>query len=152
MSLAAASLTIPAVGHAEDLKAYSQDRGQALQVEQIGRYDSGSGIGEGGTEIVAYDSKTKRAFSVNGAARALDILDLNGLKEGNEEIPLLKRVPLESFGVSASDVTSVAIHPEGSISQSLSQVRQRPIRVMSYCSIPMGIDLPVSRSGLYLIW
>ncbi|MFP7169915.1 choice-of-anchor I family protein [Terribacillus halophilus] len=113
MSLAAASLTIPAVGHAEDLKAYSQDRGQALQVEQIGRYDSGSGIGEGGTEIVAYDSKTKRAFSVNGAARALDILDLNGLKEGNEEIPLLKRVPLESFGVSASDVTSVAIHPEG---------------------------------------
>ncbi|MFS0561733.1 choice-of-anchor I family protein [Terribacillus sp. 179-K 1B1 HS] len=113
LSLAAASMAIPAVGHAQELKVYGHDQGQALQVEQIGRYDSGSGIGEGGTEIVAYDGKTKRAFSVNGAARALDILDLNGLKDGNNEIPLLKRVSLESFGVSASDVTSVAIHPEG---------------------------------------
>jgi hypothetical protein len=113
MSLAAASLALPAVGHAEELKVYNRDQAQALQVEQIGRYNSGSGIGEGGTEIVAYDANTKRAFSVNGAARALDILDLNGLKDGNEEIPLLKRVSLESFGVSASDVTSVAIHPEG---------------------------------------
>lgn len=113
MSLAAASLALPAVGHAEELKVYNRDQGQALQVEQIGRYNSGSRIGEGGTEIVAYDANTKRAFSVNGAARALDILDLNGLKDGNGEIPLLKRVSLESFGVSASDVTSVAIHPEG---------------------------------------
>lgn len=113
MSLAAASLALPAVGHAEELKVYNRDQAQALQVEQIGRYNSGSGIGEGGTEIVAYDAHTKRAFSVNGAARALDILDLNGLKDGNGEIPLLKRVSLESFGVGASDVTSVAIHPEG---------------------------------------
>lgn len=113
MSLAAASLALPAVGHAEELKIYNRDPAQALQVEQIGRYNSGSGIGEGGTEIVAYDAHTKRAFSVNGAARALDILDLNSLKDGNGEIPLLKRVSLESFGVSASDVTSVAIHPEG---------------------------------------
>ncbi|MFP7254340.1 choice-of-anchor I family protein [Terribacillus goriensis] len=113
MSLAAASLALPAVGHAEELKVYNRGQAQALQVEQIGRYNSGSGIGEGGTEIVAYDANSKRAFSVNGAARALDILDLNGLKNGKGEIPLLKRVSLESFGVSASDVTSVAIHPEG---------------------------------------
>ncbi|WP_176465603.1 choice-of-anchor I family protein [Virgibacillus sp. 7505] len=113
MSLAAASLALPAVGHAEELKAYNRGQAQALEVEQIGRYNSGSGIGEGGTEIVAYDANSKRAFSVNGAARALDILDLNGLKDGKGEIPLLKRVSLESFGVSASDVTSVAIHPEG---------------------------------------
>lgn len=113
MSLAAATMAIPTAGHAADLQVFGEDQGQALQVEQIGRYASGSGIGEGGTEIVAYDSNTKRAFSVNGAARALDILDLNALKDGNGEIPLLKRVPLESFGVSASDVTSVAIHPEG---------------------------------------
>ncbi|PAF37207.1 hypothetical protein CHH58_10230 [Terribacillus saccharophilus] len=113
MSLAAASLALPTVGQAEELKVYNRDQAQPLQVEQIGRYNSGSGIGEGGTEIVAYDANTKRAFSVNGAARALDILDLNGLNEGNGEIPLLKRVSLESFGGSASDVTSVAIHPEG---------------------------------------
>ncbi|SNZ04690.1 hypothetical protein SAMN05421503_0732 [Terribacillus aidingensis] len=115
MSLAAATLAIPAAGHAaDDLKVYSQDPGQALQVEQIGRYTSGAAAGEGGTEIVAYDANTKRAFSVNGAAKSLDILDLNGLKDGKSEIPLLKRVSLESFNVSASDVTSVAIHPDGS--------------------------------------
>ncbi|PAD22622.1 choice-of-anchor I family protein [Terribacillus saccharophilus] len=113
MSLAAASLALPTVGQAEELKVYNRDQAQPLHVEQIGRYNSGSGIGEGGTEIVAYDANTIRAFSVNGAARALDILDLNGLNEGNGEIPLLKRVSLESFGVSASDVTSVAIHPKG---------------------------------------
>jgi hypothetical protein len=114
MSLAAAALAVPAVGHAaDDLNVYSQDSGQALHIEQIGRYTSGAAVGEGGTEIVAYDANTQRAFSVNGAAKSLDILDLTALKDG-KEIPLVKRVALESFGVSASDVTSVAIHPDGS--------------------------------------
>ncbi|QXE01093.1 choice-of-anchor I family protein [Terribacillus sp. DMT04] len=114
MSLAAAALAVPAVGHAaDDLNVYSQNPGQALHIEQIGRYTSGAAVGEGGTEIVAYDANTQHAFSVNGAAKSLDILDLAALKDG-KEIPLVKRVALESFGVSASDVTSVAIHPDGS--------------------------------------
>lgn len=86
-----------------------------LSVNMLGRYTSGAAIDEGGTEIVAYDANTFRAFSVNGAEQAIDILDLSGLKKGGKtEIPLLKRVPLTDFGVEASDLTSVAIHPDGS--------------------------------------
>ena len=86
---------------------------QGLHVELLGRYSSGAGIAEGGTEIVAYDSVSKHAFSVNGSAKALDIIDLNALKENTQDISRIKQISLSDLGVAASDVTSVAIHPEG---------------------------------------
>lgn len=92
---------------------YDSEAGQQLHVEFAGQYKSGADIGEGGTEIVAYDAINKYAFSVNGAAKAVDILDLKGLKDGKQDIPLVKQITLSDLGVSASDVTSVAIHPEG---------------------------------------
>lgn len=92
---------------------YDEKNGQSLHVELLGRYSSGAGIAEGGTEIVAYDAVSKHAFSVNGSAKALDIIDLNILNESNQDIPRLKQVTLADLGVAASDVTSVAIHPEG---------------------------------------
>jgi LPXTG-motif cell wall-anchored protein len=98
---------------AEPLTKYEKEAGQALHVEFLGRYTSGAEIGEGGTEIVAYDSVTHRAFSVNGAAKALDIIDLSVLKIGEQEVPRIKQITLADLGVSASDVTSVAIHPDG---------------------------------------
>lgn len=101
--------------------AHYEKGNTGLTAKMLGRYSSGAEIDEGGTEIVAYDSKTARAFSVNGAEEAIDILDLSILKkDATAEIPLLKRVPLSDFGVAASDVTSVAIHPkEGYIAVSV---------------------------------
>lgn len=97
----------------EDLKLYEKGN-KGLEVSLLGRYTSGADIDEGGTEIVAYDAKSFRAFSVNGAASAIDIIDLSGLKkDSTADIPLLKRIPLSDFGVEASDLTSVAIHPDG---------------------------------------
>ncbi|WP_186580096.1 choice-of-anchor I family protein [Aquibacillus kalidii] len=97
---------------AEDLSHFSK-KNDSLAVDLVGRYVSGAGIDEGGTEIVAYDAKSYRAFSVNGAEKSLDIIDLSNLKEGNTEIPLVKRITLSDIGVSAGDVTSVAISPNG---------------------------------------
>ncbi|MGG3889435.1 choice-of-anchor I family protein [Metabacillus fastidiosus] len=85
----------------------------SLSVELAGRYTSGAPISGGGTEIVAYDKKTKHAFSVNGDQKSIDIIDLSVLKKGEKVIPKVKQIPLSSFGVEASDVTSVAIHPDG---------------------------------------
>ncbi|WP_163538644.1 choice-of-anchor I family protein [Gracilibacillus sp. YIM 98692] len=85
----------------------------SLSVEFAGRFDSQTPIDEGGTEIVAYDSNTYHAFSVNGADQTLDILDLSGLENGNEKIPLVEKIHLSDFGVDAGDLTSVAIHPDG---------------------------------------
>lgn len=97
----------------EELTSYKKGA-TGLTAELVGRYSSGAAIDEGGTEIVVYDPNSYRAFSVNGAEKALDILDLSVLQEANTmDIPLLKRIPLSDLGVEASDVTSVAIHPDG---------------------------------------
>ncbi|MGG3797551.1 choice-of-anchor I family protein [Metabacillus fastidiosus] len=85
----------------------------SLPIELVGRYTSGAPISAGGTEIVAYDKKTKHAFSVNGDQKSIDIIDLSVLKKGEKVVPKVKQIPLSSFGVEASDVTSVAIHPDG---------------------------------------
>lgn len=98
---------------AEQLTTYQYDTDKALHVELLGRYTSGAGIDEGGTEIVAYDPKSHHAFSVNGSAKALDIIDLSVLEKGEQNIPRVKQITLADLGVEASDVTSVAIHPDG---------------------------------------
>ncbi|MBU7593093.1 choice-of-anchor I family protein [Metabacillus halosaccharovorans] len=97
---------------ANHVMKFDGENGQGVHVQLLGRYSSGAGIGEGGTEIVAYDSISNHAFSVNGSAKAVDIIDLNVLKD-SQEIPRLKQINLKDLGVAASDVTSVAIHPEG---------------------------------------
>lgn len=97
----------------EPLLKYDGDKKNSLPIELIGRYTSGAAISAGGTEIVAYDKKTKHAFSVNGDQKAIDIIDLSVLKKGETAIPKTKQIPLSAFGVEASDVTSVAIHPNG---------------------------------------
>lgn len=90
----------------------------ALHVKLIGRYTSGAGVEEGGTEIVAYDAKSQTMFSVNGAEEALDVIQLSGLQSGTEAqvLTLHKRVKLTDIHkdlVNISDLTSVAISPTG---------------------------------------
>lgn len=109
----AAMVAAPLSVSASENLTYHKSVEGTLTVELIARYSSGAEIDAGGTEIVAYDSHSQRAFSVNGDEKALDILDLSGLKNREENISLLKRITLEEIGVKAGDVTSVAIHPNG---------------------------------------
>lgn len=92
-----------------------------LDVRLVARYASGAEPGEGGTEIVAYDAASKQAYSVNGFAKSLDIVDLSGLRTdmpGAAELPLKKRIPLENLAgtpLRLDDITSVALSPKGGL-------------------------------------
>ncbi|MFJ7825426.1 choice-of-anchor I family protein [Psychrobacillus sp. NPDC096623] len=88
-----------------------QYKGEDLQVTQIAQYDSGSGIG--GTEILTYDEKLKRAFVTNGAESGIDILSFEKLKSGHfTNVKSLKRIYLKDFGINGvKDITSLAAHP-----------------------------------------
>ncbi|MDQ0230048.1 choice-of-anchor I family protein [Metabacillus malikii] len=98
---------------AENLTRHVHHSNESVHVELLGRYTSGAAVGDGGTEIVAYNEKTFQAYSVNGAAKALDIIDLSVLAKGEQTLPRQKQITLADLGVEASDVTSVAIHPDG---------------------------------------
>ncbi|WP_249869273.1 choice-of-anchor I family protein [Oceanobacillus saliphilus] len=82
-----------------------------LTVSQAAQYNSG--LGEGGTEILAYDSKLKRAFVTNGAAAGFDIISFHKLKSGNySQVESEKRILLKDFGIEEiDDITSIASHP-----------------------------------------
>ncbi|ULG73292.1 choice-of-anchor I family protein [Macrococcus brunensis] len=103
-----AALMLTPYADAASVSSYSEK--SSLKVSQLARYDSKTSFGESGTEIVAYDKKYKRAYSINGALNSLDILDASKLTKG--KMPLLKRVALKDFNAQGSDITSVAIHPQ----------------------------------------
>lgn len=87
---------------------------QELQLELIGRYSSGAEIGESGAEIVSYDSKTKKAFIVNGADKSIDIVNLSN--PHNLNLPLEKRIKVTDLDLGnfiIGDITSIAVHPNG---------------------------------------
>jgi 2',3'-cyclic-nucleotide 2'-phosphodiesterase (5'-nucleotidase family) len=88
-----------------------------LSIKLIGRYDSGSG--EGGAEIICYAKEAQKAFVVNGADQALDIIDLSTLVSDGSVSNLSKslRIDLIDFETvdSAGSITSVAISPDESI-------------------------------------
>ncbi|KAA1040268.1 choice-of-anchor I family protein [Macrococcus equipercicus] len=107
--IAAASLSAVLLAPAAEAASVSSYAGSHIKVSQLARYDSQTDYGESGTEIVAYDKKYKRAYSINGALNALDILDASQLKAG--QFPLYKRVLLKDFNAAGSDITSVAVHP-----------------------------------------
>lgn len=71
-------------------------------------YDSGAPFDEGGTEIVKYNPQTGYLYSVNGYETALDIVE-----EADGQMNLINRVQLGDYGIEASDLTSVAVHPSG---------------------------------------
>ena len=91
---------------AASVKAYGPN--SHLKISQKARYDAQAGYGESATEIVSVDYKLQRAYSINGALNAIDILDLKGLK--HDKLPLIKRVFLKDLGIKGSDITSVAVN------------------------------------------
>ena len=90
---------------------FTQYKGDKPQVTQIAQYDSLAG--EGGTEILAYDEKLKRAFVTNGAESGMDILSFESLQSGKfTDVKSMKRIYLKDFGIeNVDDITSVASHP-----------------------------------------
>ncbi|MEU0524204.1 choice-of-anchor I family protein [Streptomyces niveus] len=54
--------------------------GGKLDLTFLGRYESGK-FDEGGAEITAYDSKTRRVFTINAQAGTVDILDIRNPAE-----------------------------------------------------------------------
>ncbi|MFA9456509.1 choice-of-anchor I family protein [Halalkalibacter sp. AB-rgal2] len=88
-----------------------------IQLELIGRYDSGAGFNQGGAEIVTFDRYTKQAFIVNGAHYAIDIVDLSTIGDVNLLLERKGRIQVSELdlgaGFQVGDITSVAIHPSG---------------------------------------
>lgn len=112
-----------------------------LKVTQIAQYDSG--VGEGGTEIMAYDTRIQRAFVTNGEEAAFDILSFRDLKSGKfTNVDSKKRVYLADFGIEEiDDITSISSHPT------------RDMIAISAVSIPKtdpGYIVFATKSGEYL--
>ncbi|WP_226577701.1 choice-of-anchor I family protein [Halobacillus litoralis] len=100
--------------------ALAKEPTEDLEMHLLGNYDSGAGLDEGGAEIVAYNAGVQRAYSINSAANALDILDMSKLHKGNgkkvQDIPLYKRVSLAELAPelgSVDGLTSIAVSPDG---------------------------------------
>ena len=95
----------------EPITSFYNTNPEKLAVSQVARYDSLKG--EGGTEILAYDEKLKKAFVTNGAVKGFDIVSFENLKSGTlTGITETTRVLLSSFGVEGvADITSIASHP-----------------------------------------
>jgi 2',3'-cyclic-nucleotide 2'-phosphodiesterase (5'-nucleotidase family)/3',5'-cyclic AMP phosphodiesterase CpdA len=107
-----------ATGNAVDNNSYIEDE---ISLKLLGRYTSGNG--QTGSEIVKYDYRTQKAFIVNGAARAVDIVKLTSLLNNygsTVDIPRESRIQLDIItdftngNFNIGDITSVAIHPDGS--------------------------------------
>ncbi|MFC4402620.1 choice-of-anchor I family protein [Gracilibacillus xinjiangensis] len=113
--LAAASViftaAVPFSVWAEKPPLFQYNGEEELRVSQIGQYISG--LGEGGTEIMAYDASSRTAFVTNGAVKGFDILQFDNLKSGEfVSVPSSKRVLLSSFGIEGiDDITSIAVNP-----------------------------------------
>lgn len=83
----------------------------AFKVEEVGRYESGAPFDEGGTEIVVYNPSQETIYSINGHEKAIDIIDASQ----SGVMPLKRRLLLKDLGLTASDLTSIALHPSGQI-------------------------------------
>lgn len=72
---------------------------ETITLQKLGTYDTNK---EAGSEIVAYDSITKRLYITNGADKTLDIVDV-----ANPSSPtLIKSVTISTYG---ADLQSVAV-------------------------------------------
>ncbi|MDR1530692.1 MAG: bifunctional metallophosphatase/5'-nucleotidase [Clostridiales bacterium] len=91
-----------------------------LAVVELARYSSGQRSPDGGIcEIVAYSSKDKYAYAVNGQEGILTAINLGGLSGGNKYIGALtgKNVNIAELvsaeGFEYGDLSSVAVSPDG---------------------------------------
>jgi len=108
----------PTVVAADTAAIVDYGSSDAITMRLIGRYTSGAAMAEGGTEIVAYSPERQTMFSVNGAAKSLDMISLSGLVSGDGVVtlPLARRIALDQLHPSLTkldDITSVAESPAG---------------------------------------
>ncbi|RDW22226.1 hypothetical protein CWR48_00530 [Oceanobacillus arenosus] len=88
---------------------------EQLKVSQIAQYDSK--VGETGTEILAYDAETQRAFVTNGKEAGFDILSFKDLKSGEFQQIDSKRILLKDLdngrfsSENVASITSIAVSP-----------------------------------------
>ncbi|QDU36898.1 hypothetical protein Mal4_11990 [Maioricimonas rarisocia] len=88
--------------------------GGPLTVEKVWTYDSG--VGEGGAEIVAYDTKSRRLFVTNAETERVDVLDpADGSKLGELD-------PAGAPNSVAASKGLIAIAAEGATAQDIGHV------------------------------
>lgn len=77
---------------------HGDSHGGKLDLTFLGRYESGK-YDEGGAEITAYDSRTRRVFTINAQAGTVDILDIRNPAE-----------PRRTGQLATPGANSVAVH------------------------------------------
>jgi len=76
-----------------------------VTLELKGRFETGV-FDKGASEIVAYDSKSKRLFITNGDSQQVDIVDLSD----PENPVLIDSIDITDYG---KNLTGVAVNPKG---------------------------------------
>lgn len=109
--LATSVIPYNVLAEAKEVPPLFNHQAEKLFVTQIAQYDSGQG--EGGTEIMAYDTDKQKAFVTNGAVAGFDILSFAELESGKfTKVDSQTRVHLSDFGIEKiDDITSIASHP-----------------------------------------
>lgn len=79
---------------------------QELSLKKTGHYYTGAKLAGTGAEIVSYDAASKKAFLVNGYAKAIEILDM-----ASGDIKQVRQTVITSVYAGFDDVTSVVAHP-----------------------------------------
>lgn len=89
----------------------------ALDLTQIGRYNSGVMNPDGGSaEIVVYNNVNDCAYVINGVKGTLDCVSLSGLASTNSVQDLsATEIDVKNLvsGFTYGDMTSVAVSPDG---------------------------------------
>lgn len=92
-----------AAGAGSTAQAAEPPPAEGVTLTPLGQFDSGDGLA--GSEIVAYDPATQQLFSTNGAATAIDIIDVSDPAAPS----LVDQIDLTPYG---TDVQSVAVGGE----------------------------------------
>lgn len=89
----------------QDLVAQS---GQRIQLQELGRYDSGAG--EGAAEIVAFDAVTKQVLLINAITSKVEILEVSNPSAPSRKTEIdVKADVLANGGFAAGGINSVAV-------------------------------------------
>jgi 2',3'-cyclic-nucleotide 2'-phosphodiesterase (5'-nucleotidase family) len=97
-----------------------ENKDASLALTQLARYGSGRHEADGGVcEIVAYSSKSRHAYAVNGQDGVLTAIDLGALSGEVEHVAFLEGKDIDVAalvnvdGFTYGDLTSVAVSPNG---------------------------------------
>ncbi len=126
LTVAALCITsIPATvtgAHTLPVNNFGFENSSALSLEKIGTHVTGfSNLDGGVAEIISYDSKSNKAFVVNGATGMLDIIDMSLVTKGYSKEMSATSLDIKSIVEAAvsdfsyGDMTSVSVNSEKGI-------------------------------------